>query len=74
MVRVRGLQVNGENRMGGEKNKRRVRRSDREGDKFECGFELINRGREIMEMGKGVVKIFLIFERELYTFVIIRIM
>jgi len=42
-----------------------------EREKFECGFEEIGRRSVITEIGKRVVKIFLIFERELYTFVMI---
>merc|ERR1712025_1190509 len=45
-----------------------------EGEKFECRFEEIGKKKIIMEMGKGVVKMFLIFEGELYTFVMMRLM
>ena len=46
-------------------------RSKEEGEKFECRFEEIGKKGIMTEIGKRVVKIFLIFERELYTFVII---
>ena len=66
-------------RMGGREN--REIKGEREGrrekeverDKFECRFEEIGKGGEMTEIGKRVVKIFLIFERELYTFIIMGI-
>jgi len=44
-----------------------------EREKFECRFEEMEKGNVMTEMRKGVAKIFLIFEGELYTFVMIRV-
>lgn len=57
--------------MGGEKRGKEGSKVREEREKFECGFEEIGGRGTITEIGKRVVKIFLIFERELYTFVMI---
>lgn len=65
------MSLRGEEKMGEEKRRRRRSKVREEREKFECGFEEMGRRGIITEIGKRVVKIFLIFEGELYTFVMI---
>lgn len=45
-----------------------------EREKFECRFEEIKGRGSMIEIRKGVVKMFLIFEGELYVFVMMGMM
>ena len=66
--------MGGEEKMKKERGRRRKRKIGDEREKFECRFEEIRKRRVMTEIGKRVIKIFLIFEGELYTFVMIGIM
>jgi len=66
--------MRGEEKIRRERGRRRKGEIGDEREKFECRFEEIKKRNVMTEIGKRVIKMFLIFERELYTFVMLRIM